>query len=206
MALYCCFTVNASRFLGATIVNFFDTSCVCQWGGVSGLRCVVDELKQMNQEGPRWNSTKSVKKQLSMALLRLWVNSVSSGRLNWARLTGILDPRNLFPQKFVRGRSAKICPSKIWRYTVIFQHRTGNDTTVSVHMHLLKEELNGWTHPLSLSFWRLWFTWKTLTSAHTLSAEILFLRLQVRQHKRELFKLHHQCINGERLSVKVLIL
>ena len=70
-----------------------------------------------------------------------------------------------------------------------------------------KEELNGWTHP-SLSFWRLWFTWKTLTSAHTPSAEILLpLRLQnVRQHKRELFKLHHQCINGEHLSVKVLIL
>ena len=72
---------------------------------------------------------------------------------------------------------------------LIFQPRTGNDTTVSVYMHLLKEELNGWTHPLSLSFWRLWFTWKTLTSAHTPSAEILLpLRLQkVRQHKRELF-------------------
>ena len=78
----------------------------------------------------------------------------------------------------------------------LFQHRTCNDTTVSVYMHLLKKELNGWTHPLSLSFWRLWFTWKTLTSAHTPSAEILLpLRLQkVRQQKREVFKLHHQCI------------
>ena len=78
----------------------------------------------------------------------------------------------------------------------LFQHRTGNDTTVSVYMHLLKEELNGWTHPLSLSFWRLWFTWKTCTRAHTPSAEILlFLRLQkVMQQKQELFKLQHQCI------------
>ena len=144
----------------------------------------------------------------NMALLRLWVNRVLSGHLNWAWLTDILDLRNLFPRKFVWGRSTKFCPSKIWGYTVIFQHRTGNDTTVSVYTHLLKEELNGSTHPLSLSFWRLWFTWKTLTSAHTPSALILlFLRLQkVRQHKRELFKLHHQCINGECLSVKVLIL
>ena len=49
-----------------------------------------------------------------------------------------------------------------------------------------KEELNGWTHPLSLSFWRLWFTWNTLTRAHTPSTEILLsLRLQkVRQQKR----------------------
>ena len=46
-------------------------------------------------------------------------------------------------------------------------------------------ELNGWTHPLSLSFWRIWSTWKTLTSAHTPLAEILLpLRLQkVRQQK-----------------------
>ena len=112
MALYRCFKVNASRFLGAAIVNFFDTSYVCQWGGVSGLRCIVDELKRTNQEGPRWSSTKSAKKQLSMALLRLWVKSVLSGRLNWARLTGILDPWNLFPQKFVRGRSVKILSLK----------------------------------------------------------------------------------------------
>ena len=58
-----------------------------------------------------------------------------------------------------------------------------------------KEELNCWTHPLSMSFWRLWFTWKTFTSVHTPSAEILLpLRLQkVRQHWRELLKLHHQC-------------
>ena len=53
MALYRCFKANASRFLGAAIVNFFDTSCVCEWGGVSGLRRVVDELKRTNQEAPR---------------------------------------------------------------------------------------------------------------------------------------------------------
>ena len=54
MALYCCFKANASRFLGAAIVTFFDdTSCICQWGGVFGSRRVVDELKQTNQEGPR---------------------------------------------------------------------------------------------------------------------------------------------------------
>ena len=57
MALYRCF-----RFLGAAIVSFFDsTSCVCQWGGIYGLRRVVDELKRMNQEGPRRSSTKSAK-------------------------------------------------------------------------------------------------------------------------------------------------
>jgi len=63
IALYHCFKANASRFLGAAIVSFFDgTSCVCQWGGVSDLRHVVDELKRTNQEGPRRSSTKSVKR------------------------------------------------------------------------------------------------------------------------------------------------
>ena len=63
MALYQCFKANASRFLGAAIVSFFDgASWVCQWGGVSGLRHVVDKLKQTNQEGPRRSSTKSVKR------------------------------------------------------------------------------------------------------------------------------------------------
>ena len=90
----------------------------------------------------------------------------------------------------------KTIHANVSKCLLIFQHRTGNDTTVWVYMHLLKEELNGWTHPLSLSFWRLWFIWKTFTSAHTPLAEILlFLRLQkVRQHKRELFKFHCQCI------------
>ena len=48
---------------GAAIVSFFDgTSWVCQLGGVSSLRRVVDELKQTNQEGPRRSSTKSGKR------------------------------------------------------------------------------------------------------------------------------------------------
>ena len=53
MALNHCYKANASSFLEAANVNFFDTSCVCQWGGVSGLRRELDELKQTNQEGPR---------------------------------------------------------------------------------------------------------------------------------------------------------
>ena len=48
---------------GAAIVSLFDgTSWVCQLGGVSSLRRVVDELKRTNQEGPRLSSTKSVKR------------------------------------------------------------------------------------------------------------------------------------------------
>ena len=63
MTLYRCFKANASRFLGAVIVSFFNgTNCVYQWGGVSGLRRVVDELKRTNQEGPRQSSTKSAKR------------------------------------------------------------------------------------------------------------------------------------------------
>ena len=62
MALYRCYKVNASRFLGAAIISFFNgTSCVCQQGGVC-LRRVVDELKQTNQEDPRRSSTKSAKR------------------------------------------------------------------------------------------------------------------------------------------------
>ena len=63
MALYRCFKANASRFLGGAIVSFFEgTSWVCQLGGVSSLRCVVDELKRMNQDDPRRSSTKSAKR------------------------------------------------------------------------------------------------------------------------------------------------
>ena len=55
--------VKSNIALGAAIVSFFDgTSCVCQWGGVSDLRHVVDELKRTNQEGPRRSSTKSAKR------------------------------------------------------------------------------------------------------------------------------------------------
>ena len=44
-------------------LSFFDgTSWVCQLGGVSSLRRVIDELKRMNQEGPRGSSTKSAKR------------------------------------------------------------------------------------------------------------------------------------------------
>ena len=48
-----------------------------------------------------------------------------------------------------------------------------------VYMHFLKTRPEWLTHLLSLSFCRLWFTWKTLTSAHTPSAEIWF---QLRLH------------------------
>ena len=46
MALYRCFKANASRFLGAAIVSFFDGTSCGRRGSVSCLRRVVDELKR----------------------------------------------------------------------------------------------------------------------------------------------------------------
>ena len=63
MALYRCFKANASRFLGAAIVSFFDGTSCGRRGGVSGLRRVADELKRTNQESPRRSSTKSAKRE-----------------------------------------------------------------------------------------------------------------------------------------------
>ena len=87
------------------------------------MRRVVDELKRTNQEGPRRSSTQSAKRAAELGFVRLGVNSVLSGHLNWAWLTGILDPRNLFPQKFVRGRSAKILsPENLALYGIIYDY------------------------------------------------------------------------------------
>ena len=127
MALYRCYKVNTSRFLGAAIVSFFNgTSCVCQQGGVC-LRRVVDELKQTNQEDPRRIQPKAQSEQPSMALLQLWVNSVLSGHLNWVWLTGILDLWNLFLRKFVRGQSAKILSLENLALYGIFGPKTASE-------------------------------------------------------------------------------
>ena len=48
MALNCYFNTNASRFLGAAFLSSFNVHCVCQWGGISGLRRIVDEVRTCN--------------------------------------------------------------------------------------------------------------------------------------------------------------
>ena len=71
------------------------------------MRRLVDELKRTNQEDPRLSSTKSAKQAAEHGV------AATVSKQCWAWLTGFLDPRNLFPRRFVRGQSAKILSLEI---------------------------------------------------------------------------------------------
>ena len=87
MAIYRCFKVNASRFLGAAIVSgivFVNGEASPAWDA-----CLVDELqtnetkKALDKVRPWAKTLESGSEQPSMALLQLWsqtVHAAAKGR------------------------------------------------------------------------------------------------------------------------------
>ena len=82
---------------GQLYVSSFNVHCVCQWGGVSGLRRVVDEFQRTKPRRP-WTkfapeqNTEIWKQAAKLAVAASMNTNCACGCQKWVWLMGILDP------------------------------------------------------------------------------------------------------------------